>query len=85
MIAATVYVLCAITSFICTWMLARGYRRTKVRLLWWSAWCFAGLTLNNILLVIDRTFPEPDLSSIRAIPALIGAGLLIWGLIRDTA
>jgi len=84
-IAATFYVLCAITSFICTWLLVRGYKRTRVRLLWWSAWCFAGLTLNNILLVIDRAFPEQDLSAIRAIPALVGAGFLIWGLIRDTA
>ena len=46
-----VYVLCALTSLACAILLLRGYFRTRVRLLLWSGLCFAGLALNNALLV----------------------------------
>lgn len=78
-----VYVLCALTSFLCAVLLWRGYRRSGARLLWWSAWCFVGLTLNNVLLVADMTIPQIDLSLIRTIPALIGVALLIFGLVWE--
>lgn len=78
-----VYILCALTSFLCAVLLWRGYRRSGARLLWWSAWCFVGLTLNNVLLVADMTIPQIDLSLIRTIPALIGVALLIFGLIWE--
>lgn len=81
----TVYVLCALTSFLCTWLLTRGYRRTRVRLLMWSALCFAGLTLNNLLLIADRLVPTVELAIFRPIPAVIGVALLVWGMVRDTA
>ena len=78
-----VYILCALTSFLCAILLWRGYRRSGARLLWWSAWCFVGLTLNNVLLVADMTIPQIDLSLIRTIPALIGVALLIFGLVWE--
>jgi hypothetical protein len=78
-----VYILCALTSFLCAVLLWRGYRRSGARLLWWSAWCFVGLTLNNVLLVADMAISEIDLSLIRTIPALIGVALLIFGLIWE--
>jgi len=78
-----VYILCALTSFLCAVLLWRGYRRSGARLLWWSAWCFVGLTLNNVLLVADMTIPQIDLSLIRTIPALIGVALLIFGLVWE--
>ncbi|MCA0200522.1 MAG: DUF5985 family protein [Proteobacteria bacterium] len=44
--------LCAVTGLIRLLLLAKGYARTGVRLLLWSAICFVGLALNNILLFI---------------------------------
>jgi hypothetical protein len=66
-------------------MLLRGYRKSGVRLLLWSGLCFLGFTLNNFFLVLDLSvYPELDLSLFRNIPALIGLGLLIFGLVWDT-
>lgn len=81
--ADLVYVLCALTSAACAVMLARGYAQTRARLLFWSALCFAGLTLNNLLLIVDSRV-VPDLSTWRMVPALIGVMLLLYGLIWET-
>jgi hypothetical protein len=79
-----VYVLCALTSLACAWLLLRAYRRTRQRLLLWSGLCFAGLALNNVLLVVDlRMVPETDLSLVRTLPALAGVALLLYGFIWD--
>jgi len=83
--ALLVYVLCALTSVLCTVLLLRGFRRSRVRLLMWSAICFAGFALNNILLIVDvRIMPAQDLSIARSIPSLIGIALLLYGLIWET-
>jgi len=83
--ALLVYVLCALTSLACALLLWRGFRRSRVRLLMWSAICFAGFALNNMLLVIDvRIVPEQDLSIARSIPSLVGIALLLYGLIWET-
>ena len=85
MVAIIVYVLCAVTSGLCAVLLLRGYAKSRARLLFWSGLCFAGLALNNLLLVIDvRVVPELDLSLWRTIPALIGISLLVYGLIWET-
>lgn len=82
--ALLVYVLCAATSLLCAALLLRGFRRTRVRLLLWSGLCFSGLTLNNVLLVVDLgIFPEPDLAVVRMLPALAGVSLLLYGLIWE--
>lgn len=79
-----VYILCALTSFLCAVLLWRGYRASGARLLLWSAWCFVGLTLNNVLLVADMTIlTQIDLSLVRGIPALIGVALLVFGLVWE--
>jgi hypothetical protein len=83
--ALVVYVLCALTSLACAVLLFRGYRQTRVRLLLWSALCFTGLCLNNLLLVVDeRVLPDVDLSVWRTLPAVLGVALLIYGLVWDT-
>ena len=79
-----VYILCALTSLACAVLLFRGYARTRVRLLLWSGLCFAGLALNNALLVVDEQSLMTDLSSWRTLPALAGAALLVYGLIWDS-
>ena len=80
-----VYVLCAITSIACAWLLLRSYARSRVRLLLWSGLCFAGLAINNILLFIDvRVLPDVDLSVWRTIPAVIAVFILVFGLVWET-
>lgn len=80
-----VYVLCAITSVVCAVLLWRGWKRSGVKLLRWSAICFVGLSLNNLLLVIDTRFlTTVDLALVRMLPALVGAAVLVYGLVWDT-
>jgi len=80
-----VYVLCAITSLACTALLLRGYKDTKVRLLFWSGLCFLGLTLDNVLLYVDLiVVPDVDLSIWRKVPGLVAISVLIFGLIWDS-
>lgn len=88
--AETVYVLCALTSLACAILLMRGYVRSRVRLLFWSSLCFLFLSLNNVLLFIDKVV-LPDVDEIMGVPfaiwrsatALIGLVLLVIGLIWD--
>lgn len=83
--AALVYILCALTSLFCTLLLYMNYRKSRVKLLFWSSICFAGLALNNFLLVADMlVFPEADLSIIRIIPAFAGVSFLLWGLVWES-
>lgn len=79
-----VYILCALTSLACAVLLLRGYLRTRVRLLLWSGLCFAGLALNNAMLVLDENTLVTDLSNLRTLPALAGVALLVYGLIWDS-
>lgn len=82
--AETVYALCAATSLACAALLARGYRRTRGRLLLWSALCFAGLTLNNGLLFLDLVIlPEVDLSLWRGVTGVGAISCLLYGMIWD--
>lgn len=81
--APIVYSLCALTSLSCFVLLLRSWQRSKHKLLFWSALCFAGMTVNNVLLVIDKlVFPtQVDLSFWRLLAALISVLLLLFGLI----
>lgn len=84
MLGNLVYILCAATSALCAILLFRGYRRSRARLLLWSAACFIGLALNNVLLIVDlRVGPAVDLSIWRMIPALAGASALLYALIWE--
>ncbi len=82
--AAIIYGLCALTALICTVLLLQAYRRSAYRLLLWSGLCFAGLTINNLLLVLDKiVFPLVDLSVWRTSVALLAMCTLLYGLIWD--
>ena len=82
--ALLVYLLCALTSAACCVLLYRGYRSSRARLLFWAALCFAGLAVNNLLVLIDeRVVPTTDLSVWRSLPALAGIALLVYGLIWE--
>jgi hypothetical protein len=46
--------------------------------------CFAGLTVNNALLVVDKiVLPHVDLSPWRSAVALIAMCVLLYGLVWD--
>ena len=81
--AMLVYALCALTSLACAGLLLRGYRRSGARLLLWSGLCFAGLFVNNLLLVVDSRVGY-DLSVTRSIPAVLGVLLLMYGLVWES-
>ena len=83
--AEAVYILCALTSLACAIMLARGYARSRARLLLWSSLCFVGFALNNALLVVDKVLlpTQVDLTILRTTAALLGLLILLYGLIWD--
>jgi hypothetical protein len=83
-VAHTIYALCILTSLACAWLLFASYRRTGHRLLFWSGACFAGLTLNNLLLLVDNVvLPTADLLPYRLVTALVSVSLLLYGLIYE--
>jgi hypothetical protein len=84
MIAAVVFLACAVTSVLCVVLLVRGWLASRSRLLLWSSLGFFGLALNNIILVVDRlVFPQVDLALARAIAAFLGVLVLLTGCIWD--
>jgi hypothetical protein len=85
MLIAAVYVLCGVTALTCAILLLRGYFRNRTRLLLWSGLCFLGLTLDNVLLFVDKVvYTEVSLLLVRELGALVGLSLLLYGLVWDT-
>jgi hypothetical protein len=86
-IADAIYVICTVTSLVCTVLLARGYMRSRVPLLLWSSICFACFTLNNLLLFIDLDnyfFSNvTNLAPERTFPAAVGVVILCYALIAE--
>jgi hypothetical protein len=57
-----------------------------VRGFFWSSLCFVGLTLNNVLLMLDRlVFTQVDLSSVRLGITLAAVILLLCGLVLESS
>ena len=85
MIVATIYSLWAMTALWWTYLLLNAYAKSGYRLLLWSGLCFAGLTINNLLLVIDKlVIPDGDLSLWRTASALGAMMILLYGLVWDS-
>lgn len=80
---AVVHVLCALTSVLCAILLVRAFVRTRARLLLWSALCFTGMAVQNVLLLVDKATPTIDLSLTRTLPALLGVLILLFGLVWE--
>lgn len=77
-----VYALCLATSAACAWLLGRTYRRTRARLLFWSALCFALLAVNNLFVILDLlVLPNVDLRLPRVALALAAVTVLLYGFI----
>lgn len=84
-VATVVYVLCAATSALCAGLLVRAYLASRTRLLLWSAICFGGLLVNNVLLVVDlEVVVGTDLSSLRDVTGLAAVSVLLFGLIWES-
>lgn len=82
--AATVYILSALISLATAILLLRSFARTRSNLLFWAGLCFIGLTLNNLMLLLDKVLvTDVDLSTWRALPALAGMLLLVYGLVAE--
>lgn len=82
--AALIYSLCALTCLAAFGLLLRSWLATRHRLLFWSALCFAGLSINNLVLVADKLFlPDIDLTAWRLAVALVAVLLLLFGLIWE--
>lgn len=82
--AASIYILCALTSLACALLVLRSYFLYRHRLLFWAGLCFSGLFLNNALLVVDRLLvPDDDLSTWRLAAALVALLPLLYGLIWE--
>lgn len=82
----SIYVLCALTSAACAFMLLRGYARSKARFLLWSSLCFIALAINNLMLLIDRVFVTERVvfpPEWRSAVALVGLSMLVLGLVWD--
>ena len=77
-----VYLLCLITSVLCTYLLARSYKATGARLVFWSAICFAFLAVNNLVVVLDLVLlPQLDLRIVRHVLSLSAILTLLFGFI----
>ena len=80
-----IYALCALTAAACAWMLLRTFARSGYKLLLWGGLCFVGLTLNNVLLIVDKFLvPYVDLSTWRLVLALLASVVFLYGLIWDS-
>jgi hypothetical protein len=80
------YVLAVLTCLACLLLLWRQYARTGLRLLLWSALCFVGLTVSNVLLFFDLVVftTDVDLRPWRLLAALAGLGFLLYGFIFES-
>jgi hypothetical protein len=82
--AMSVYLLCLLTGIACAWLLVRSYLCSRTKLLLWSAACFVGLALNNLLVVADVVmFPSFDFAVLRTLSALLAVSVLIYGFIWE--
>jgi hypothetical protein len=79
-----VYSLCFATSTLCAFLLGRSFRRTRSRLLFWSALCFALFAVVNFIVVLDMlVYPELDFRPLRLWLSLLAVSVLLFGFIWD--
>lgn len=83
-IPGAIYILGVVTCLICTLLLARGYLRTRVRLLMWCCIFFAAITVDNFILFFDLiVYPQVDLALWRNSATLFGLASMIFGLVWE--
>ena len=82
----TLFGLAALTSLSCMVLLFRGYARSGLRLLFWSALCFIFLAVNNVALFVDTILlpTQVDLRVVRLGMSLAGIVCLLYAFIWET-
>jgi hypothetical protein len=84
-VASFVYILGTLITFLCGVLLLRAYMKVRLRLLLWSAVCFAGLTLANALVYVDLVvLPARDLYVWRLGVAALAMAVLVFGLVWES-
>jgi hypothetical protein len=78
-----VYALCFATSGLCAFLLGRGFRRNRSRVLLWSTLCFTLLAVVNLLVIFDLViYPTSiDLRPERMWLTLLAVAVLLFGFI----
>ena len=80
----TVYLLCFLTSLSCCLLLIRSYRRSRSKVLLWTAACFVLLAIDNLLVVLDLILlPNVDLLLPRLLATLLAVSTLIIGFVWE--
>jgi hypothetical protein len=80
-----VYLLCSATALVCSLLMLRGWRRTRVALLLLTSIAFFAFAVENGILFADMVlFPSVDLTLVRRSVALAGVTTLLAGLIWGT-
>ena len=84
--AAAVYLLGMFVALACGVLLARGFKRSRQRLLLWSSICFLGLALSGALTFLDLSLlgPEIDLHLVRRAVTAVSMLVLLYGLVWDS-
>jgi hypothetical protein len=82
-LATLVYLLCFGASLTCALLLLAAYARDRSSLLLWACLGFVGLTLNNLLLVIDLVVLPigVDLWAVRQVSAAASIGIFLYGFL----
>lgn len=82
--SAGLYILAIIITSVCCLLLLRAYHKVRNRLLLWSGLCFAGLTVNNVLVLADMILlPSVDLYSYRLATTAVALSLLLIGMVWE--
>lgn len=80
--ATAVFVLCAVASIGCAWLLWRGWTSSRAQLLLWAALSFGFFAVNNLMLVIDEiVLPDSDLGWTRDTASFFAVAVLLFGLV----
>jgi hypothetical protein len=79
-----VYAMCGLTCLLCAVLLFRAYLSSRSKVLFWSGFCFTGLLISNIVLMLDKLiYTDVDLLPVRLWITLAALVLLLYGLLYE--
>lgn len=83
-LAPAVYIFGFLVTLACGVLLFRAWSTVRRRLLLWSAICFCGLAISNLLVFVDLVLlPTVDLYLWRLLTAAVAMLILLYGLIWE--
>lgn len=77
------YGLCLVASIICLVLLLRAYSRNRSNLLLWSSVCFFFFAVQNVMLLVDVSFPLQNYGVWRAAAGFLGPAIWLCALIWE--